>query len=463
MNPSRWVTTLLTLGIALVCPGPGFTAAVPEAASRPPEAQSIPSRVLDWKAAIETGLEHNPLIPMAQRGVDIADALLKQDQSVNYPWISAYWANSGGNTRVLANLGISGSLPKPTNYLTTPGLRADFLITDFGHTAHKLLSSKALRSAMEQDVLAIKALVILRVQQAYLACLKQARLVEIAREVLNERELIRTQAEEYYRHKLRSKLDLDFSTVEARKAELALVRAQNDRLAAFAVLSTAMGVQTTVQYELENVSLEIQAAEPLEVLFDRALVQRPELQGSAARQKAGRQAVEAAKALHFGHVDAIGTMASTWWSRPEYNPGGTQKNPGLQQGWWGAAAAGSFPIFTGFRIQGQVDEARGRSDEVQAETRLLANDVVFQVAQAYLSRLTSEQQIRVAEERVAHAREALTLARERYKAGLGSILDVTTATAGLLGAQVGLADAQYDYRGSDAALAYASGSEYRRH
>lgn len=93
----------------------------------------------------------------------------------------------------------------------------------------------------------------------------------------------------------------------------------------------------------------------------------------------------------------------------------------------------------------------------------MANDVILQVARAYLSRLTAQQQITVAEEKVATAREALTLARERYKAALGSILDVVTATADLLSAEVGLAESRYEYQASEAALSYATGTGYEHY
>ncbi len=123
----------------------------------------------------------------------------------------------------------------------------------------------------------------------------------------------------------------------------------------------------------------------------------------------------------------------------------------------------AFPLYTGGRITGQIEEAEARKGEVDANTQSLANQVVLQVAQAYFSRLTAEQQITVAQERVAVAREALTLARDRYKAGLGSILDVVTATSDLLAAEVGLAESQYELQASDAALAYATGSAYARY
>lgn len=449
MTRGRLPTILLALCAA------SLSAAVAAAASGKP---------LAWDQAIRTGLERHPRIQIAEHEALAAHAVTKQIESANYPRITGIYANSGGNTRVLANLGISGSLPKPTNYLTTPGLRADFLITDFGQTAHRILANQALAASAEKEVLTSKALVILNIEQAYLTCLKQQRLVKIARAVLNERELVRQQAESFYRHKLRSKLDLDFASVEANRAELALIKAENDLAAAFAALNNAMGLQDPTEYALEEDTFAVAPSPPIDPLFEEALAQRPELLGSKDRGRAAEEALRAAKALNYGNITAIGTLAYTWWSRVEVvNAKGNPNNPGAQLGWYGAGATSAFPLYTGGRIEGQIEEADARKGEVEAGARAIANDVLLQVAQAYLSRRTAEQQIGVAKERVAHAREALTLAQERYKASLGSILDVTTATADLLAAQVGLADAEYEYRASDAALAYATGREVARY
>jgi outer membrane protein TolC len=418
---------------------------------------------LTWEEAIRTAVEKQPLIKVAEHEALESQAVVKQIESANFPQVTGLYSSSGGNTRVLANLGISGSLPKPTNYLTTPGVRADFLITDFGQTAHRILSQKSFAAAAEKDVLTAKALAILNVQHAYLNCLKQQRLVEIAREVLNERDLIRQQTEGFYRRQLRSKLDLDFASVEFNRAEVVLIKAQNNLAVAFAALNTAMGLRGPGTYALEQVRLTVTPGAGPESLVQEALNQRPELLGSKDRIQAAEEALKAAKALRFGSVTSIGTLAYTWWGREEQPSGKDVSNPGAKLGWYGVGAASSFPLYTGGRIEGQIEEADARKGETQAITRGVANDIVLQVAQAYFSRLTAEQQIKVAEEKVAHAREALTLARERYKASLGSILDVTTATTDLLSAEVGLAEAQYDYRASEAALAYATGAEYVRY
>ncbi len=418
---------------------------------------------LTWEQAIRTALEKQPLIKIAQHDVLESQAVVKQIESANYPQVTGVYATTGGNTRVLANLGISGSLPKPVNYLTTPGLRVDLLITDFGHTANRILAQKSLTASAEKAVLTAKALVILTVEQAYLNCLKQRRLADVARQILRERELIREQADVLYRHQLRSKLDLDFASVEAHRAELALITAENDLKTAFAVLNNAMGLQPGAEYDLKDVPLSVISSPEMESLFPDALAKRPELLGSKDRLQATEQALQAAKALNFGHIAAIGTAGYTWWSREERLSGKEVSNPGSKLGWWGAGGTSSFPLYAGGRIQGKIEEAEARKGEVEASTRVMANDVVLQVAQAFLSRLTAEQQIPVVEQKIAHAREALALAQERYKVGLGSILDVVAATADLLSAEVGLATAQYDFLASDAALAYATGVEYGRY
>ena len=418
---------------------------------------------LSWEQAIRTALEKQPPIKMAEHEALESQALVKQIESANYPQVTGIVSSSAGNTRVLANLGISGSLPKPTNYLTTPGIRANYLITDFGQTAHRILSQKSLAASAEKAVLTAKALTILSVEQAYLNCLKQQRLVDISREVLNERELIRQQTEAFYRRQLRSKLDLDFASVEANRAEVVLIKAQNNLVLAFAALNTAMGLQGSGNYLLEQAVLSVTPSASPESLVQDALNRRPELLGSKDRIQAAEEALQAAKALRFGSVTAIGTLAYTWWGHEERPSGKDVSNSGAKMGWYGLGVTSAVPLYTGGRIEGQIEEADARTGETQATTRSIANDIVLQVAQAYLSRLTAEQQVTVSEEKVAHAREALTLARERYKASLGSILDVTTATTDLLRAEVGLSDAQYDYRASEAALAYATGVEYVRY
>lgn len=448
----------LSIGLVALCLTSGWAAD-----EAPPSVSSSADRTLTWEEAIKTAVERHPQIRIAEQDVAASEAVVKQIESATYPQITGFFSNSAGNTRVLANLGVSGSLPKPTNYLTSPGLRADVLITDFGRTAHTILAQKSLTASAKNAVLSSKALTILTVQQAYLNALKQQRLVQVAREVLTERELIRRQTEIFHRRDLRSKLDLDFASVETNRAELTLIKAENDLSAAYAALGNAMGQRDPVRPSSMTQPTAAQPTGSIDGLLQEAMEKRPELLGGRDRQQAAREAVTAAKALRFGSVTAIGTLGYTWWGREEQTNGRDINNPGAQLGWYGLGGTGSFPLYTGGRISGRIEEAEARQGEADAGTRTIANQIALQVAQAYFSRLTAEQQITVAQEKVAIAREALTLARERYKAGLGSILDVVTATTDLLSAETGLTQSQYELHASEAALAYATGTTHDRY
>jgi outer membrane protein len=60
------------------------------------------------------------------------------------------------------------------------------------------------------------------------------------------------------------------------------------------------------------------------------------------------------------------------------------------------------------------------------------------------------------EEQVKTAQEALQLAKQRYKLGLGTIVEVTQSEVALTAAETRLAEAQYDYKIAEVTLAYAS-------
>src|SRR5579884_1768033 len=74
------------------------------------ERSSADSRpeTLSFEDAIRRGVSHHPLLRIAQHDVLQTMATTKQVEAANYPWITGVFANTAGNTRVLANLGISG-------------------------------------------------------------------------------------------------------------------------------------------------------------------------------------------------------------------------------------------------------------------------------------------------------------------------------------------------------------------
>jgi outer membrane protein len=115
-----------------------------------------------------------------------------------------------------------------------------------------------------------------------------------------------------------------------------------------------------------------------------------------------------------------------------------------------------MPLFTGFLIENQVREAKSNKEAADAGSLNIEQALTQQVTNAYLDTISFAQQIKLAEEQVKTAQEALQLARQRYKLGLGSIVEVTQSEVALTGAQTRLAEAQYDYKIAEVTLAYTT-------
>jgi outer membrane protein len=129
----------------------------------------------------------------------------------------------------------------------------------------------------------------------------------------------------------------------------------------------------------------------------------------------------------------------------------------LTGGWWAAGGMVSMPLFTGGLIENQVKEAAAQEAAAFAQTTNIEQALTLQVTNAYLDTVTFTQQIKLAEDLVKTAQEALSLAKQRYKLGLGSVVEVTQSEVGLTAAQTRLAEAQYDYKIAEATLVYAAG------
>ncbi len=164
------------------------------------------------------------------------------------------------------------------------------------------------------------------------------------------------------------------------------------------------------------------------------------------------------RSLNFGSLSAVGTIGMTkYWDVHDSGIHNDQVAP-----FWGAGATAKFPLFTGFRIQNQITESDHHKQEAEQELQTIANEVVLQIMRAYLTLTANAGQIALERERVSFAKEALLLAQERYRLALSPIVEVIQATTLLFEAESHLAEARYIYKTSEAAVAYATGQDYKR-
>jgi outer membrane protein len=405
-------------------------------------------RFLGLQQAVETGLQNHPIVQEANAGLAASSARTDQAKSLYYPQVFANADGTAGAGRLNPRFLVGGGLLQPNLSTYTAGVLASQRIYDFGFTKNLVESSQYGERAQEQDVNARRALVIVSIQRSYLNSLKRQTLVRIAEETVRERGIITGQIETLYRQQLKSKLDLDLVKVELVNAESLLVRSRNDLKSSFADLNRTMGIAGSEDYTLEDITTDVKIPRALGDLIADSLT-HPELK-RAKEQTASAEAKK--RAMKSQYLPTVSAIASGGY----YDTFDPNRNVATG-GWWTAGGMVSMPLFTGGLIENQVKEAAAQQAAAQAQSTNIEQALTQQVTNAYLDTVTFAQQIKLAEELVKTAQEALSLAKQRYKLGLGTIVEVTQSEVGLTTAQTKLAEAQYDYKIAEVTLAYAAG------
>ncbi len=428
----------MIIGLVLVDAAWGQPAAPP---SEPPR--------LTLQQAIQTALDKHPALQSATFAVQGAEARTKQAESPYYPQVGGTAVQTNGSLRANALFRPSGSLIEPNRSDFSVGVTASQTVYDFGQTASRVDAQRSDRVRAEKDVMTRRAEVILGVERAYFNVLKRKRLVEIAEQTVREREVLKQQVETLYRNQLKSKLDFGLIQVQLSDAEFLVIRARNDSAAAFADLNNAMGVGGPAAYTLEEMPVKVEPPRALDDLVGEAMDRRPELLALKERIRTAEHRIRAANTTNFPTFQVIGGAGDT-----EH----ISNRPNLQEGgWWAVGGVVSVPLFTGFLIQNQVAEATAQQRETQAIYLTAAQNVQLQVKDSFLDVVTLIPQIKVAEQQVSIARESLSLAGQRYKLGLSSIVEVTQSEVAVTSAETRLAETQYDAKIAEARLRYAVG------
>ena len=116
-----------------------------------------------------------------------------------------------------------------------------------------------------------------------------------------------------------------------------------------------------------------------------------------------------------------------------------------------------LPLLSGFSTTYQVRSAQANAEVSEAQRDSLSLQIALDVWNAYQSLITATQTIRTTIDLLASAEQSERVALGRYKAGVGSILDVLNAQSALASARLQRIQALLDWHVSRASLAKAVG------
>lgn len=123
--------------------------------------------------------------------------------------------------------------------------------------------------------------------------------------------------------------------------------------------------------------------------------------------------------------------------------------------WYGAVGVNvQIPIFNGFLYNAKAHEADLQAQAARQRLADLRNRISRDVRTSWLNANTAYDRVNVSQQLLAQANLALDLAQTRYKLGLGSIVELSQAQLQQTQADIGNAQAGYEYRLALSTLRY---------
>jgi outer membrane protein len=387
-------------------------------------------------------LKNNPAISVARLSALASEQVTREVRSVLWPqaYASLTAVDARDNSRVTA-----GGLNNPIIYTrAASGAMVSQLITDFGHSTNLVASARLQAKADERSAAATKQEVLLAVDQAFYNALQTHAVLRVAEQTVASRQLLADQVSALEQSKLKSDLDLSFANVNLAQAKLLYLDALNNDRASAAALSAILGYPTLEVFELVNDS-EPLAPPPVDVtpLIAEALAKRPELLALEFQS-------ESAEKLHSAEHDQIYPTISLLGAF-----GDAPVRDDRVSGPYGAVGINmQIPVFNGFLYSAKSHESDLRAQAMRQRLTDLRNRISRDVRTSWLAANTAFDRVNVSEQLLAQANRALDLAQTRYKLGLSSIVELSQAQLQQTQADIGGAQAGYEYRLALAVLRY---------
>jgi outer membrane protein TolC len=271
-------------------------------------------------------------------------------------------------------------------------------------------------SSAESNVAASRANVITDTTNAYFQLIEARKSALIADAAVAVAQDDLKLAQELYHAGTAARADVLRQQVTLANAQVRDVQAENDAALANAGLANLLNV---------NLASTIAPTESLEVatppfglneLLTDSRLRRPEL---AAAQSAVRIADDAVKAARSGALPSVALQVQNASLRPNFE--------NLAQPQLSETLSVTWKLFDGGLTHGKVAEASADVDKAKINLRQLENGVDLQVRSAYLNYVAAQAQVSAARSAQASADENLRVTRIRYKAGVGTSLELSDA------------------------------------
>jgi outer membrane protein len=459
-------------GVALVLSTAGCTAAIPRVHGAP-VAPPAPNHL--WRpprgAQVSDSLRAGTLPPqLAARAAaltlpDIVDLALSNNPATRESWAQARaYADAYGAARSVFFPTIDASVTatrseQPTSGFSTlsgwretlsPSASLSYTVLDFGVRSGNVASARETAYAMSFTHNATIQSTVLTVEQAFYTYVAARSVLEAQLASLREAQVSYEAACKRDSVGMATKADVLQARTAVAQAQLAVDTSEAQVQTTRTRLAVAFGLPVITPYDVAARVEDVNVAEVtqnVQSLIDEGLRRRPDLQAAHATVRAARADVRAARGATLPSLSFSASPDYTYANKSTLGGRSYSLSLGL-----------SIPLFNGFANSYDVARAQADVQYELAYTDALRQSVASQVVTAYYQVQSAARQVGTTDELFASASAAMEVARARYRAGVGSIIELLTAQTSLASARAQRAHSRWAWAEQLAGLAYAAGA-----
>jgi outer membrane protein len=412
--------------------------------------------VMTLQDSIDMALQRNVTVNSAREGVKASEAKKNEAFTGFLPRFSTAYSYSRLNEAPQVKLSLTGYQPIETgtedNYnwfveLRQPIFAGGRILSTFQASRIGLDISRVEELSTIQNI-------VLETRAAYFNILKAEKLLEVAKQSVEQRTAQRDLAQNFFDVGLIPKNDLLTAEVELANGTQLLVRAENGLEISRAKFNTVLRRGINEPVSVEDI-LKYEAYEKtLEECFRMAAEQRPEIKSSALKVEQAQKQVDVAASEFYPSVNLSGRYGRFG----EYADlrGSLYQDPES----WSVLAVASWDFWEWGRTKYNRDFYQSRQQQAQDALIGVRDQVALDVKSAYLSMKEAEKRIRVSGKSIEQADENLRIYQERYRVQVATSKDVLDAQTLLVRARADYYDALGDYQIALARLERSMGVIY---
>jgi len=330
---------------------------------------------------------------------------------------------------------------------TRLSLSADWLLWDFGGRRASLNQTKATLAALQASYDARSQQVALSAVQAYFQRLATGAALDAATASVSAAEETAKAARQRVIVGAGTREDELQAETALAQARLTQIQRQGELASADGQLAVVAGYPASQPVRLADKlpAPDASATPPaLDALLEQALRLRPD---RLAQQRSIAAAESDLDRIAAQALPRISVSAS----------GGESRDSNGRSDSGQVALNATLPLFTGFQQHYQQRAAQSQIEQQKLELQRIEQQVSLDVWQAWQSLGTARARVGATDSLLASAQESSRAALARYRAGLGSLLNVLNAQSSLADARQQQARARYDWAAARLQLAQASG------